>query len=240
MSIFTACMMFVVLFFLYITIGEVFAVMFRLTGLPEEKARFQVLSLLTCCGFTTGESELITSSKRRRNLARTVMLFGYAFNVTIVSAIINIFLAFKLSEWQHMFWSLPWVIILISAIVLFYRNPKINAAVNRFIEHLAHRFMRQNNANHIVLVDNYGGLVMAQVYIHTLPERLKGKKIAETDLRDEHDVLVMLVQRKGEPAASVCGETVLSDGDMLVVFGDPKNIRAAFLVDGPESLGEEY
>ena len=37
---------------------------------PAEKARFQVISLLTGTGFTTRESEIVLSTRRRRRLAR--------------------------------------------------------------------------------------------------------------------------------------------------------------------------
>ena len=91
MNIYVAATLFSILIILYGLISEVFTVLFRLIGLPEEKARFQVISLLTGCGFTTRESEMILSSRSRRRLARVTMLFGYVFNLTIVSAFVNIF-----------------------------------------------------------------------------------------------------------------------------------------------------
>ncbi len=60
--------------------------LFMLTGLPERKARFQVISILTNTGFTTGESEVITSSRRRRRLASR-MMFSAASNPLLVFAI---------------------------------------------------------------------------------------------------------------------------------------------------------
>ena len=76
----------------YLLICEIFTILFRLTGLTEETARFQVISMLTTCGFTTVESELITSSRKRRKLAFVTILFGYIFSVTIVSMVINFFM----------------------------------------------------------------------------------------------------------------------------------------------------
>ena len=76
----------------YLLICEIFTILFRLTGLTEETARFQVISMLTNCGFTTIESELITSSRKRRKLAFITILFGYIFSVTIVSMAINFFM----------------------------------------------------------------------------------------------------------------------------------------------------
>ena len=78
MNIYVAASLFSLLMLIYWVISEIFTMLFRFIGLPEEKARFQVTSLLTGCGFTTRESEMILSTKRRRLLARITMLFGYA------------------------------------------------------------------------------------------------------------------------------------------------------------------
>ena len=93
MNIYAAASLFAVLILLYWIISEVFTVLFRLIGLPEEKARFQVISLLTGTGFTTRESEMILSTRSRRRLARITVLFGYVFNITFVSTVVNVFLS---------------------------------------------------------------------------------------------------------------------------------------------------
>ena len=68
---------------LYILIIDVFTILFRMSGMTEEKAKFQVISLLTNSGYTTKESELVVDKLVRRRLARTIMLFGYIFSVTL-------------------------------------------------------------------------------------------------------------------------------------------------------------
>ena len=83
MTLFLASLLFSVIVLIYWIILELFTLMFRITGLPDDKARFQVLSILTGAGFTTRESESIVSSRMRRRLAQGTMLFGYVFNVTI-------------------------------------------------------------------------------------------------------------------------------------------------------------
>ena len=95
MNIYASASLLAVLVLLYWVMTEVFTVLFRLIGLPEEKARFQVVSLLTSCGFTTSESEMFLSTKSRRRLARICMLIGFIFNVAIVSILINVFLSFN-------------------------------------------------------------------------------------------------------------------------------------------------
>ena len=101
MNIYVAFSLFSLIILLYWVITELFTIFFRLTGLPEERARFQVISLLTGCGFTTKESEIVLSNRSRRRLARITMLFGYVFNITIVSAFINVFLSLKLAQAEN-------------------------------------------------------------------------------------------------------------------------------------------
>ena len=90
MGILNAVLLFIVIVLVYWIICEIFTVLFRFTGLPYEKARFQVLSLLTGTGFTTRESEGLVSIRQRRKLAQVTMLFGYVFNITIISLHMNI------------------------------------------------------------------------------------------------------------------------------------------------------
>ena len=47
---------FILFLMIFLIIVDFFAILFRLTGVPIEKARFQVTSLLTGTGFTPKES----------------------------------------------------------------------------------------------------------------------------------------------------------------------------------------
>ncbi len=80
----------IVTFLIYFIFIEIFTVLFRLTGMPRNKSRFQVISLFTNSGYTTQEAELIVNHQMRRKLATTTMLLGYALNVTVISVLINI------------------------------------------------------------------------------------------------------------------------------------------------------
>lgn len=75
---------------LFLALIEVITVLFKLTGLSEEKARFQVISLLTGSGFTTKESELITQHPTRRKLAQLLMILGYVGFLTETSFLVNL------------------------------------------------------------------------------------------------------------------------------------------------------
>ena len=74
MNIYMALSLFSFIILLYWIITELFTILFRMTGLPDERARFQVISLLTGCGFTTKESEMILARRRLRLLERNISL----------------------------------------------------------------------------------------------------------------------------------------------------------------------
>lgn len=50
MNLYVALSLFSVIILIYLVITELFTILFRLTGLPDERARFQVISLLTVFG----------------------------------------------------------------------------------------------------------------------------------------------------------------------------------------------
>ena len=227
MNIYLALTLFSIIILVYWVISELFAMLFRFTGLPDEKARFQVISLLTGCGFTTHESELLLTNKSRRRLARITMLFGYVFNITIVSMLINVFLSLKLSEFKNYF-SILIPIIAASVIITFMRVPKVRAWGDRIIEQLAGRVAHRGNENSLLLLDYIGEDSISQVTLHTVPEAFRDLPLSETGLKTEHNILVMLIEHKGQKAEPATAQTVFLPDDKLTVFGNYQTIAKVF------------
>ncbi len=228
MNIYVSLSLFSLIILLYWGISEFFTILFRFTGLPDEKARFQVYSLLTGCGFTTRESEIILSTRRRRRLARNTMLFGYVFNITIVSALINVFLTLKLSEVEHYLsiFLIPLaalVIILISV-----RVPAVRKWVDDLLEKMAGRFLYKDAANAVLILDYIGQDIIAQVSMKTVPDEFREKPLSQMGLRETRNILVMLIEHNGGKAEPARAETVFCDGDKLTVFGEYKAICRTF------------
>ena len=228
MNIYLAFSLFALVILVYWVISELFAMLFRFTGLPDEKARFQVTSLLTGCGFTTHESELLLTTKSRRRLARLTMLFGYVFNLTIVSAFINVFFSLKISELAADLISSLIPLLVILFIVAFMRVPRVRAWGDRIIEKLAGRIIHRDIANTILLMDYIGQESIAQVTLNEVPEELRGKVLAESGLKTDHNILVMLVEPRGGKAEPANAQTVFQVGDKLTVFGDYAAISRVF------------
>ena len=236
MNIYLALTLFSVMILIYWVISELFAMLFRFTGLTDEKARFQVISLITGCGFTTRESELLLTSRSRRRLGRVTMLFGYVFNITIVSMLINVFLSINLDELSSLF-SILIPILAAVVIIIFMRVPKIRTWGDRIIERVADRVIRRETANSVLLVDYLGEDAIAQVTLVEVPEAFREKPLAKTGLRAEYNLMVMLIEKPGKKAVPAGAKTVMESGDKLTVFGDYKKIAAVF--NAKERFSEE-
>ena len=229
MDIYLALLLFSFMIILYFVITELFTFFFRLTGLPAEKARFQVISLLTGTGFTTRESEMVMGSRRRRRLARVTMLFGYVFNITIVSAFINVFLSMKLVQVEHRFVGFLIPLGAVALIFVFMRVPKVHAWGENLVRRAADRvFNRNETFNAVMLIDNIGSDSIAQVTLRHIPEEYRNRSLAETRLRPDTGILVMLVERGGGKPMAAAADTVFEAGDKLTVFGDYRTICKTF------------
>ena len=228
MTIYVAASLFALLILLYWVILELFTMLFRFIGLPEEKARFQVTSLLTGCGFTTHESEMILSTKRRRRLARITMLFGYVFNITVVSAFINVFLSLKLTQIGGYVASVVIPLGAVALIIILMRIPAIRGRLESVVRKLAGTLAGDSASNTVMLIDHIGHGSIAQVALVSIPEELREKPLFLSGLKEEKNILVMLVEHKGGKVEAPQAQTVFAPGDKLTVFGDYNEICKVF------------
>ncbi len=229
MNAYMALFLFSIIILVYWIITELFTILFRFTGLPEEKARFQVISLLTGCGYTTRESEMVLSNKSRRRLARYTMLFGYVFNITVVSAFINVFLSLKLTQAEHYYFGILIPLGAVSVIFVFMRVPSVHAWGDAFLQRVAGRIVRESESfNSILLLDYIGTGSIALLTINHIPEEFCGVPLAQMGLKAETGILVMLVEHRGKKAEPAGADTVFEVGDKLTVFGDYATICKSF------------
>ena len=96
------------------------------------------------------------------------------------------------------------------------------------MERAAGRISGAEGTNSVLLIDHIGGASIAQVTLYTIPEYLKDIPLAQTGLKQEWNILVMLVEQKGKKASAALARTVFHQGDRLTVFGDYSQICTAF------------
>ena len=212
MNIAAAFSLFALIIVIYMVIAELFTILFRFTGLPDEKARFQVISLLTGCGFTTRESEMILSSKARRRLARITMLFGYVFNITIVTAFINIFFSLKENQAGRYFTGILIPLAAAAVILLFIRVPMIKAWGDRVLERFARKLLRHDSTNTALLIDYIGQASIAQVTLYEVPEEFRGLPLSETDLKTDRNISLSRVVKPQPVSREITWNRAFSSG----------------------------
>ena len=229
MNLYMALSLFSLIILTYWVITELFTILFRFTGLPDERARFQVISLLTGCGYTTRESEMLLSNRRRRRLARITMLFGYVFNITIVSAFINVFLSLKQSQIEHIYIGILIPLVVVAIIFIFMRVPSIRAWGDGMLLKVADRLIgRTDSFNTVMMLDYIGTDSIALVTLNNIPEQYRGVPLSETGLKADTGILVMLIEKPGKKAIPAGANTVFEIGDQLTVFGDYSVICKSF------------
>ena len=229
MNVYTALSLFSLIILVYWVITELFTILFRFTGLPDERARFQVISLLTGCGYTTKESEMFLSNRRRRTLARITMLFGYVFNITIVSTFINVFLSLKLTQVGHYYYGVLIPIGAVAIIFIFMRIPKIHAWGEGVLQRVADRMVgRTDSFNTVLLLDYIGTDSIAVVTLHNIPEEYQEITLAQMGLKTDTGIMVMLVEHPGKKPEPAGADSVFAVGDRLTVFGDYTTICRTF------------
>ena len=228
MNVYAAASLFALLILLYWIISEVFTVLFRLIGLPEEKARFQVISLLTGAGFTTRESEMILSSRSRRRLARNTMLFGYVFNITFVSAVVNVFLSLKLRSVGSSIFGMLIPLGAIGTVFAVMKTPHIRKRLDQKIEQLANHFGGVKSKNSVIRIDQIGSMTIARVSLNCVPEELRNQTLASMKLKPDRNILVLTVERADHRIENPTARTQFQFGDRVTVFGDYRQICEAF------------
>ncbi len=227
MEVVGALILFILFIFVYLIIAEVFVTLFRITGLTDEKARFQVISMLTNSGYTTREAELVVNDRTRRKLSRFVMMFGYAFTVTIVSTVVNIFLQFRRSFTGSAVAFIPMISVILLAAWFVKKNHWINRLTDRLIKRFADKLISTGNSNTIIIIDEYGDLVIAKIYLKVIPAELKDKRLSLLGLKENKEIKILL--KKNEQGEAVLDiNSPLSPNDTIVVMGDEKKIRQLF------------
>ena len=199
------------------------AIALMMTGMEEQRARFQALSAFTGTGFTTREAEIVVNNPIRRRIVTWLMIMG---NAGIVTVIVSATSSLITSEGFY----LPIGIgILIVALLLFYwlaRRGGIARRWERFIENRLLRsaaFAGSTIEDLFLLKDTYG-LVR---YIVTASSPFVGKPLPEQALREDSSS-VMGIERGGELIHLPPGNEVLEVGDRVILYGPIESLHRLF------------
>ncbi len=237
MNIWIAISLILAVVTIYLLVIEIFSVSFKLTGLATSKIKFQVASLFTSTGFTTAESELLTSDDRRRKIAVACMYTGHVFSVAFMGLIINVF--FSLGNLLTLDKKLPpynaWYVIALYVtsglflIMLILKIPPINIRFQRFLEAIAIRSRRNGRYSNIYTVlDVYGKHAIAEVVLNKIPDSVKDTPLSQMALTKYYSINILSIKR-GKRIIDVSRDTMFRKRDILVIYGLLNDIREVFI-----------
>lgn len=213
---------FILFLMVFLVIVDFFSVLFGLTGVPIEKARFQVTSLLTGTGFTTKESEIIVQHPTRRKLAVWLMGFSYASTATIISFAVNIITSSVLD-----IGSLAIIIIFILFVVFFHKTyllEKIENKIEKFI--VKSKIWDKINVKHFTLVTKSNGYGVYEIYLSNNADII-GKNIRESGLK-QLEIEVLNIDKGDRFVNFPSPEYKFEVSDKITVYGNMKSIKNTF------------
>ena len=230
----------------YLLVIEIFSVAFKLTGLATNKIKFQVASLFTGVGFTTSESELITSDDRRRKIAIGCAYTGHIFSVVIMGLVINVFVSIGFSisvghetptftEWYFIIFYIALGLFLL---MLLLKIPLINKHFQKLLETIAINSSKHSrNTNIITVLDMYGKHAIAEVILNRVPDFAKEVPLYEMGLNKDYSINVLSIKR-GKRIIDVTKDTMFIKGDVLIIYGLINDINTVFInsISGKEKV----
>jgi len=205
-----------------VTVIEIFVILFRVTGLKVEVSRFQVISMMTGTGFTTGESELILGHPVRRKLASFLILFG-AFSLAVIISSISQFLSNGLRTKE--------ILLGAAAVIAIFAVLKLGG-VQRLLARSFNRKMTRN----IELAD----LPIKEVFLKNKEDALlnlniyQDSHLANRTLNqvipghNELEFVVLFIKRGEVKIKKGIYDTTIHEGDQLLLFGMRRVIEKIF------------
>lgn len=212
---FLALVIYVVVVLLVI---EVLSTAFEMTGVPHEKAKFQVIAMFTS-GYSTKESEIITQHPVRRKLALFVMIFTYVSNVTLFSIIVNLT---KSQITKNLVLKSLFVLIIF---LVFLKNRIILESKLRS-EFIKHKWFSINRTNVYYLLSKNNGYGLYNLYVD---RRFKftGQTIKDSILK-EIGVQILNVDKGNKIIEFPEANYKIELGDNLLVYCKLNTIKKCF------------
>jgi hypothetical protein len=199
------------------------AIALMMTGMDENRARFQALSAFTGTGFTTREAESVVHHPVRRRIISWLMVLG---NAGIVTVIITATSTLVTSEGYQL--SLN-VLVLLVGIYLIYRLATHKGFIRRWESFIEEKLVKypafEEGATEDLLHLTEGfGLVRA---IITEDSPLVGKSLEESKLTAQ-GVIVLGIERDRAWNPIPRANELIQVGDRVVVYGPFNVLKTLF------------
>ena len=190
------------------------SVALKLTGLPEQNARFQAMSALTGTGFTTTEAEMVVNYPIRRKIISLLMVFG---NLGIVSVLSTLMISFTHTDgdMEAVLLQLAWMIGMTALFFVIMLNPFIDRVLCGLIGLILEKFTFLGGRHYRRMLQ-FGNELSISEHQFFADESLSPDKVKAT----LHNFSVLAVRRRtGSTEAFSLDMGDINPGDSLVLFG---------------------
>jgi len=201
------------------------AIALELTGMEQDKARFQALSAFTNTGFTTRETEEITNFPVRRKIITVLIILGHAGTVSVIATF-----ATSLLQREPLNTVMNLGIIMTSLYVI-YRLALWRGLTARMREFFRHQLLKRYGlccpSLEEMLKVNEGFGVVRLVIQEGSP--LVGHPLSKLKLKTKK-VQILSILRGEEVIAVPGGEDFLLARDVVICYGDMAMATSLFHV----------
>ncbi|MDE0805083.1 MAG: hypothetical protein OSA99_17385 [Acidimicrobiales bacterium] len=203
-------------------VTRVAATMLTLTGLSAQSARFQARSAFSGAGFTTSESEAITSHPVRRRVISTLMLLG---NAGIVSGVASLLLSFAGTDsTQQALLEIVAILVFLIVLIRLARSEAVNRGLSRVIERALRRFTEIDVRDYAGLLHLQEDWIIGEMVIDE-DDWFCNRTIDDLHLADE-GVMVLGIERSGHRwVGAPSSSTKFHANDVVILYGLQETIE---------------
>ncbi len=210
----------ILILLIIIFLVEFFSISLKLTGLDIDKARFQVISIITNTGFTTIESELISQHPTRRKIAQTLMLLSFVGYAALIGLVVNI----VQSKYEIMYILLAVIAVVLGVLFVLRNKPliyRLEKAIEKFLIKKMAKDKKYRTVEEVLKLNDEFGVAELMVEYGS---RLEGVPLSKSDLTDKY-IQVLNVDRGSHIIHFPKRDLVFKVGDKVTVYGNLENIK---------------
>lgn len=196
-------------------ITRVATIVFVLTGMSQEAARFQARSALSGTGFTTNEAESVVGHPVRRRVVMALMLLGSAGLVTTVATLA---IGFANASREQALTRLALLLVALVALLLVARSRLFNRAVTPLLERVVSRYTDLEAQDYAELLRLGGEWGVGQVAVRD-GDWIAGRTLAQADLRSEGVAVLGIEEPNGTYFGAPRFDTRVEAGAILLLYG---------------------
>lgn len=202
------------IFTLSTVVVRIASTIMRLTGLPDNVARFQSLSAITGTGFTTRESELIVNYPIRRRVLMTLMIIGNLGLVSVVSTFVVTFSATG-ADRNSVLMQVVWFLGALVLNFIIIANPIVDGFLCRFLSGLFLRTTSLGKRRFVRLLSLDDEMTIAEHHL-----RLNGPVMLGELVPDHIDLSVVMIRgAETRHPSHLADEIEIEPSETAVCFG---------------------